>query len=60
MEFTNEFIEDLSVNEADIMKKIAEELNIKVAQVSAVISLVNEGCTIPLYFPLSKRNARFS
>ena len=47
MEFTNEFIEGLSVNEADIMKKIAEELNIKVAQVSAVISLVNEGCTIP-------------
>ena len=47
MEFTNEFIESLSVNEVDIMKKIAEELNIKVAQVSAVISLVNEGCTIP-------------
>ncbi|MBB5218844.1 uncharacterized protein HNP77_001213 [Treponema rectale] len=29
------------------MKKIAEELNIRVQQVSAVISLVNEGCTIP-------------
>ncbi|WP_296328660.1 Tex family protein, partial [uncultured Treponema sp.] len=28
-------------------KKIAEELNIRVSQVSAVISLVNEGCTIP-------------
>ena len=29
------------------MKKIAEELNIRLQQVSAVISLVNEGCTIP-------------
>lgn len=47
MEFTNEFIENLSVNEVDIMKKIAEELGIKIQQVSAVITLVNEGCTIP-------------
>ncbi len=29
------------------MKRIAEELNIRMSQVSAVISLVNEGCTIP-------------
>ncbi len=47
MEFTQEQIDSLLVNEVEIMKKIAEELNIKVAQVSAVISLVNEGCTIP-------------
>ena len=47
MEFTQESIDALSVNEVEIMKKIAEELNIRVAQVSAVISLVNEGCTIP-------------
>ncbi len=47
MEFTQEAIDALVVNEVDIMKKIAEELNIRVAQVSAVISLVNEGCTIP-------------
>ena len=47
MEFTNEFIESLSVNEVDIMKKIAEELGIRVQQVSAVVGLVNEGCTIP-------------
>ena len=47
MEFTQESIDALVVNEVDIMKKIAEELNIRVAQVSAVISLVNEGCTIP-------------
>ena len=47
MEFTQETIDALSVNEVEIMKKIAEELNIRVQQVSAVISLVEEGCTIP-------------
>ena len=47
MEFTQEMIDALVVNEVDIMKKIAEELNIRIAQVGAVISLVNEGCTIP-------------
>ncbi|MCR5289394.1 MAG: RNA-binding transcriptional accessory protein [Treponema sp.] len=47
MEFTQEAIDALTVNEVEIMKKIADELNIKVQQVSAVISLVNEGCTIP-------------
>lgn len=47
MEFTQEKIDSLTVNEVEIMKKIAEELNIKVPQVSAVISLVQEGCTIP-------------
>ena len=47
MEFTQEQIEALTVNEADIMKKIASELNIMVAQVNAVVSLVQEGCTIP-------------
>ena len=47
MEFTQESIDALVVNEVEIMKRIAEELNIRVSQVSAVISLVNEGCTIP-------------
>ena len=47
MEFTQETIDALSVNEVEIMKKIAGELNIRVQQVSAVISLVEEGCTIP-------------
>ena len=47
MEFTQESIDALVVNEVEIMKKIAEELQIRVQQVSAVISLVNEGCTIP-------------
>ena len=47
MELTQEFIDGLTVNEVDIMKKIAEELHIQTQQVSAVITLVNEGCTIP-------------
>ena len=47
MDFTEESIEGLVVNEVDIMKRIAEELQIRLQQVSAVISLVDEGCTIP-------------
>ncbi len=46
MEFTKEQIDALTVNEVEIMKKIADELEIQLKQVSAVISLVNEGCTI--------------
>lgn len=45
--FTQEAIDSLGVNEVAIMKEIADELGIRIAQVSAVISLVNEGCTIP-------------
>lgn len=47
MDFTQEQIDALQVNEVEILKKVADELNIRVAQVSAVISLVQEGCTIP-------------
>ncbi|MBQ1983760.1 MAG: RNA-binding transcriptional accessory protein, partial [Spirochaetaceae bacterium] len=47
MEFTQEQIDALVVNEVSIMKKIGDELNIRVQQVGAVITLVNEGCTIP-------------
>ncbi|MCI5607171.1 MAG: Tex family protein [Treponema sp.] len=46
MEFTQESIDALVVNEVEIMKKIADELNVRVAQVSAVISLFDEGCTV--------------
>jgi uncharacterized protein len=47
MELTESAIADLKVNEIGIMDKIAAELGVKTSQVSAVISLVNEGCTIP-------------
>ncbi len=46
MEFTQENIDALVVNEVEIMKKIAGELNIRVQQVSAVLSLFDEGCTV--------------
>ncbi len=47
MEFTQESIDALTVNEVAVMKRIADELTIRMPQVSAVISLINEGCTIP-------------
>ncbi len=47
MEFTQEGIDALVVNEVDIIKKVAGELTIRPSQVEAVISLVKEGCTIP-------------
>ena len=47
MEFTQEQIDALVVNEVAILKKIAEELKIQPGQVSAVVSLVAEGCTLP-------------
>lgn len=47
MELTQEFIDNLSVNEATLMKQIAEQLSIKVSQVSAVMGLFSEGCTVP-------------
>ena len=46
MEFTQEQIDGLAVNEVSIMKKSAGELNIQVPQVSAVISLFKEDCTV--------------
>ena len=47
MEFTQETIDALQVDEVAIMNRIAKELSIKLGQVSAVISLVKEGSTIP-------------
>lgn len=46
MEFTQEAVDALEVNEVEIMKKIADELDVRVQQVSAVISLINEDCTV--------------
>lgn len=47
MELTQEQVDALSVNEAAILKKIAAELGIGAGQVSAVVSLLAEGCTVP-------------
>ena len=46
MDFTQETIDALEVNEVEIMKKIAAELNVRIQQVSAVIGLIKEDCTI--------------
>ncbi len=47
MELTESFISDLKVDEIVIMKRIATEIGIRADQVSAVISLIGEGCTVP-------------
>jgi len=47
MEFTKEFIETLSLNEEEIIRDVAKASNVRVDQAKAVISLLNEGCTIP-------------
>jgi uncharacterized protein len=47
MEINQEFIDGLKVNEVGLMKRIAEGLNINMGQVSAVISLLDEGSTVP-------------
>jgi uncharacterized protein len=47
MELNKEFIDGLSVNEVAIMKGIAEKLAINLGQVSSVVGLIAEGCTVP-------------
>ena len=47
MEFTEEFIAHLAVDEGRLIKNIAEALAAGEAQVSAVIALFAEGCTVP-------------
>lgn len=47
MDFTEEFISNLTVDEEACIKKIAGELEIKPAQVNAVVKLLGEGATIP-------------
>ncbi|GHT93079.1 tex protein [Spirochaetia bacterium] len=47
MEINQEFIDALAVNEVHLMKGIAETLTVNMSQVSAVISLLAEGSTVP-------------
>ena len=47
MELTQEYIDGLQVNEVALMKRIAEELSINLGQVSTVLGLFAEGCTVP-------------
>ena len=47
MEFTKEFIEGLSIDEDSILQETATSAGVLPFQAKAVISLLNEGCTIP-------------
>jgi uncharacterized protein len=47
MELNQEFIDGLKVNEAALIRKIAEKLSVTGGQVSAVIGLLEEGSTVP-------------
>jgi uncharacterized protein len=47
MELTQEFVDSLAINEVKIMDKIAADLSIQTRQVSAVVGLIAEGCTVP-------------
>ena len=45
--FSQDFIEQLCVNESDLIKRIADSLAIKAEQVSVVVGLLAEGSTVP-------------
>jgi len=47
MEFTQDTMDALAIDEALIVQKVAAEIGIRETQVRAVIDLVNEGCTVP-------------
>ena len=47
MELNEAFVSGLKVDEVGIMDRIAVELGIKTGQVSAVVTLIGEGCTVP-------------
>ncbi|MBP3708821.1 MAG: RNA-binding transcriptional accessory protein [Treponema sp.] len=47
MEFTQESIDALALDEAKIIEKIANELHIRALQAASVINLIKEGCTVP-------------
>ncbi|MDR0409108.1 MAG: RNA-binding transcriptional accessory protein [Spirochaetaceae bacterium] len=47
MEFTQEYIDGLAVDETAVMKRIAEALSVRLDQVSVVVGLFNEGGTVP-------------
>jgi uncharacterized protein len=47
MEITQECIDGLAVDEAAIVRRVAEGLGVGAAQVSAVVGLLKEDCTVP-------------
>jgi len=47
MDITQEYVDSLKVNEVRIMEAVASALAVQTRQVSAVVGLVAEGCTVP-------------
>lgn len=47
MELNEETIGSLEIDQADILKRISEELSIRLSQAMAVVELTMEGCTVP-------------
>ncbi|MBL8968690.1 MAG: helix-hairpin-helix domain-containing protein [Spirochaetaceae bacterium] len=47
MELNEATIAELKIDEIAVMNRIATELGIKTSQVSAVVTLIGEGCTVP-------------
>ncbi|MGL5722073.1 MAG: Tex-like N-terminal domain-containing protein, partial [Brevinema sp.] len=47
MPVTEEFINSLSLDEADILRRVSEGLNISAPQVKTVLGLFAEDCTVP-------------
>lgn len=47
MELNEEFISGLAISQAELLNRIASELNVRVSQAAAVVELSAEGCTVP-------------
>lgn len=47
MELNEEFVSGLAISQADLLNRIAAELNVRVSQAAAVVELTAEGCTVP-------------
>ena len=47
MELNEEFVSGLAISQADLLNRIASELNVRVSQAAAVVELTAEGCTVP-------------
>ena len=58
MELTQEFIENLRVNESALMLRVTEALGLTMEQVSAVIGLLADGNTVPFIARYRKEHTR--
>ncbi|MDR0410793.1 MAG: RNA-binding transcriptional accessory protein [Treponema sp.] len=47
MELTQEFIDGLKIDEAALMKRIADNIGVSQGQAAAVVELLSEGATVP-------------